>query len=272
MKSYSTTKILKENNLALKEGPVEGIKHQSMLKEDPTKGWIYAVGNVNGNPTLLNKMISQIEGCSLARNDKIVFLGNFISEIGNNKEVINILREYQSVRPDQVVIIRGAREQHMVLSRKSFFTSDLGKNTLKQYTTHNALFHMLARSRFDKADFVNARTWLDTLPCYYKSKKYFFTHSGVNPMKDLGKQEVGGLMFIQDLFYKSDRQYEKVIVHTMPTDHCHFKSHRIGIGQHPTKGKGVLSCYILNDQWPDMESARTPFFGKTIEGMLRVES
>lgn len=242
---------------------------KDLLREDPDKGWIYAVGNINGSLKLLEKMIERIEGSGLAKNDKIVFLGNFISTLGDNKKIIRMLQEYSDLRPEQVVILRGRNEHKMVQSRLNFFQSSFGKNTLNCYRTHTVPYNIIQLGIVNKDAFALDREWLNSLPYYYKSNKYFFAHSGVNPKLTLDKQHVGGLLSIQDPFYESDRRYEKIIVHSTTREKSEFKANRIGIGQGSQK-KCQLSCYVLNDLLPP--NAEPPKnFGKTVEAEIRVE-
>lgn len=237
------------------------------LREDKKDRWIYTIGNINGNADLLLLMLDEIENKRLlAKGDKIVLLGNFISETGNTKRIINILRDYQEARPDQLVVIRGANEQKMLQARISFFKSELGQNALESYRLPKSNFITSWRKeRLDIKKYSEHTNWLASLPCYYSSDKFFFVHSGVNPYKELTKQSIGGFMFIDKIFQESPRTYDKVIVFSHKDKKLLCKTKRIGIGQSakPTD----LVCYILDDK--SLESKPTAM-GKYITDALSV--
>ncbi len=238
------------------------------MRSDPTQRMLFTIGNVNGNAELLLEMIEQIEDCGmLCANDKVVFLGNFISAAGDSAEVIDILRWYQESRPNQVIIIRGEREQKMLCAKKNFFQSELGKGVLRSYLQPIRRHSQTEINFIDTKQFTLDTLWIETLPLYLKTDKYFFVHSGVNPDKDLDKQNLGGFMFIQDPFYKSAKMYNLAIVHTHPGVKVESKPSlgRLSIGQGDGKS---LTCFLCSDRRP---SAAPHTFGKMYEETLTVE-
>jgi serine/threonine protein phosphatase 1 len=235
------------------------------LVPDPNETRIYTIGAINGRDDLLVKMIAEIEQCNLlASNDKIVFLGNFVGKEGSSRTVIDLLKQYQRLRPMHVQILRGASEHKMAQSRINFMRSDLGKEILRSYKTTHMLFPNSETNKLDVKQFMEDTVWIESLPTYYESDKYFFVHSGVNPDKDLDKQSLGGFMFIQEPFYKSVRLFAKKIVHTYAGDRLCVKMNRLGIG-HDTPKK--LSCVVLCDKKP---ANKVEVFGKVIEELMIV--
>jgi serine/threonine protein phosphatase 1 len=214
------------------------------LRVDPSKKLIFTVGNVNGNPSLLTKIIEEIEESQIfCKNDKVVFLGNFIGATGDTRSVIDILKDYQKDRPDQAVVLRGAREQKMLCAKPNFFKSNLGSGVLKSYRRTPAMYNPQKNS-IQIDSFVRDSLWLGTLPMFHQSDRYFFVHAGVNPTKDLDKQNLGGFMFIQDEFYKSGKMYSHMIVHSHKGEKPIYAKNRFGVGQ----GQGkTLSCCVMND-------------------------
>jgi hypothetical protein len=99
------------------------LKPENMLRSDPSKGLLYAVGAINGRCDLLLRMIDQIENCgTFAANDRVVFLGNYIAETGDSEKVLDIIRSYRMLRPKQAIFLRGCNEQFMLRSKINFFT------------------------------------------------------------------------------------------------------------------------------------------------------
>lgn len=221
------------------------------LRADPSQRMLFTIGNINGNVQLLLKMIAEIEECGMfCTNDKVIILGNFIGATGDTQEVIDVLKEYQSQRKGQVVVIRGAREQKMLCAKKNFFQSELGKGVLKSYRKPGSQYRPKECNYIDCRQITADSLWLETLPMYFQSDKYFFVHSGVNPDRDLDKQNLGGFMFIQDNFYKSPRVYDYAVVHTHPGFKSEFKTARVSIGQGDKKS---LTCFMINDRWDQKE-------------------
>lgn len=244
------------------------IRDKSELKEDPSKGWIYAVGHIHGDDAKLVQMISKIEETGLAANDKIIFLGNLIGKQGDSHRTLAILKEYKSLRPDQVQIIRGANEQHFVQSRAPFFSSDVGKSI--SYSYRSGPSHIL-KARFGSPNVLGMledRHWLNTLPCYLQTEKYFFVSSGVSPHMTLAKQPIGCFMFIGQPFYESNVVFDKVVVYSYPAEKQEIKNNRIGIAWNEKE----LSCVVLNDKMSLAGNGSIKTIGKTVEGLLRVAS
>jgi serine/threonine protein phosphatase 1 len=235
------------------------------LKEDPSKKLLFTVGNINGNFQLLIKMIEEIENCGIfCKGDKVVFLGNFIGGKGEDREIIDTLRDYELARPNQCVIIRGANEQRMLTSKKNFFESELGKGVLKSYRQSPPIYQTSVVNDLDIQQFVDDSIWLSTLPSWYKSNKYFFVHAGVNPKRDLEDQNVGGFMFINDEFYSSGKVFSHRIVHTHTGQKLVYAKNRFGIGREEA---GTLRCFVMNDKKiSDTE------FGPSVEEVIRVKA
>jgi len=214
------------------------------LASDPSRQLIWTVGNINGNYLLLMKLIEEIEESQIfCKNDKVVFLGDFIGASGDSQSVIDVLKDYQKDRKDQAIILRGAREQKMLCAKPNFFKSNLGKGILRSYRRAGSIYQPKIND-LQVESYIKDTMWLGTLPMYYQSNKYFFVHSGVNPEKDLDKQNLGGFMFIQDEFYKSGKVYNQMIIHSHKDSKPIYARNRFGIGQGHAK---TLACYVLND-------------------------
>lgn len=244
------------------------VQDSCLLREDKSKSLIYTIGNINGDLGLLQETIESIEESTLlASNDKIVFLGNFISAKGDSSEVISLLKEYQEARPDQVVIIRGANEQRMIQSKRNFYQSELGKAVLKCYRIPVSMYTQLYKNRLDIKRYMEHVSWLSELPMCFQSEKFFFVHAGVDPEKDLQKQMMGGFMFISNDFYKSQKMFSHLVVHSVPEGKSCIKQNRIGIGCADELG---LRCFVLNDKKSQLPSVVEPW-GKIVEETMLIK-
>lgn len=206
------------------------------LREDPTESKIWAISPINGDLEKLEKIITAIETSHLlAENDVIVFLGNFLGDSIMNKEVADTLFAYQALREDQVIILRGSVEQRFLNSKKSFYETEEGKMLLESYrvTKNSSMPFVVAANEIvlDVDTLVSTRQWINELPCYYVSEKYFFAHSGVNGKKPLYKQEPQSLMFIkEETFLEGKAVYDRMVVHTHQSNKLLKKNNRIALG------------------------------------------
>jgi serine/threonine protein phosphatase 1 len=236
------------------------------LKPDPSKGLLYAIGQINGRSDLLLKMIDQIENYgTFAANDRVIFLGNYIAETGDNERVLDIIRSYQRVRPQQVIILRGEKEQYMLRAKMNFYTSPLGRNTLSNYRRQQTQYNQPPLNELRITKFINDQNFLESMPVYYRSEKYFFVHGGVDPDRELENQNINGFMFCRDALVKSDKKFSHLIIHSTNGSKPEIKGNRIGISA--GCDSKTLSCVVLNDKRPD---TKPEAFGKIIEDIFSV--
>lgn len=240
----NTQNYIKVNDMDLKD-----IVDAKELRVDKEGSRIWTVSAINGNLQRLKDVVEEIEtSMMLAKNDRVVFLGNVIGEDSfENREVLDYIYEYFAKREEQVILIRGRNEERMVTSRKSFYQTPLGKNTISSYrVTKHKPFVAARHNEIDTKAFVNDRQWLDTWPCYFKTSKYYFVHSGVNPHMSLDKQYPQSAMWIDDIFYATDKKYEKLIVHFVNKDKSDIRVNRIGVASNPNS----VTIMLLNDFTP----------------------
>lgn len=215
------------------------IKNQSDLRTDPTGSRIFVVSSLNGSLDLLQRIVQEIETCgTLAANDKIVFLGNYLSKKDSSRNVLDYLRAYRTRRWDQVIFLKGENEQRYVNGKKSFFSSDLGKSVINSYREP---------SKLDVVNLSIDRRLIKTMPSSFSSNSFYFVHAGVNPHQPLDKQDQNSLMFIRDLFYESSRVFDKIVVHGFESEKAHLAKNRIGVGS----TDNAVSCMVLNDSLKD---------------------
>ena len=219
------------------------LAEQKDMRRDLTgKRSIYVVGSLNGSVDLLTRIIEEIEySGTFARDDKIVFMGNFIG-VGDTEGVIDTLKDYQSKRPGQAIILRGPNEQRMAGLRRSFYLTPFGRRTLHSYSTRPSLYVGACRSLHVGA-FVKDAQWLDTLPYAYRTKKYFITHAGIDPEVPLDKQCIPKLLYQHEAILKNTKPLSHTIIHSHPFKNDYGQS-RIGIGSATSK---VVHAIQLDD-------------------------
>lgn len=230
---------------------IDRLKAASTLTEDPNGPRIFAVGPILGRKDLLDLMIETIENVGpLARNDKIVFLGNFIGSgpEADNRGVIHTLFHYEQERKEQCYIVRGKNEEAFVMSDKNLFSNPLGKNLIEAYTDARRYQHSHVEYRdMDVKEFLIARDWLDLLPYYLETKRYYLMHGGVDPDKKWEEQILKGLLYRGLMFSQKEPEYKKVVVHTqyeLSNLKVDVKDNRVAI---PSSTKNELYCAVLRD-------------------------
>lgn len=204
-----------------------------VLPSDPSGTRLWVVSSIDGNLDKIEESILEIETHrNFCENDKVIFMGNFLGNGLDNKEIISLLKEYQKSRPKQVIILRGAEEHKLIRSKKSFFTDALGFNTLHSYKEKDK-----NKLRLNLTKFIEDRTWLSTLPSIYYTNRFCFVHSGVVVGTPLEKQNPLTTMFLFDAkFLQENIKFSKVIVHVGNSNE--YKSNRISVN------RGII---VLND-------------------------
>lgn len=216
------------------------------LREDPSESKIFTVGSLKGNLNQLQNVITEIETCNyFAENDRIVFLGDFLGEGEDNREIINTLYEYQELRSDQVVILKGAVEQRFIISKKTFFETKVGKATLDSYReTVIPPFVKAPKESLNASELADNRGWVESLPSFFVSERYYFVHGGVDGTRPLDKQDSQTIMFIKERsFIEGETNYERLVVHSHIGKKVEKKKNRISL---PYNSEDTLIA-ILND-------------------------
>ena len=101
------------------------------LVDDKEGGNIHVISDIHGNRGLLRGALQHVEDFPLAKNDKVIIMGNFLGENGNTKDIIALLRCYQALRKDQLVVLKGQTEYELLLTKKKFFASKQGLKIIK---------------------------------------------------------------------------------------------------------------------------------------------
>lgn len=226
---------------------------------DATKSLIFAVGDIHGDIKALGKLIHKIHTFPMALNDSVVFTGNLIGEGTQSRGVLQYLKGYQKERrgtPQKVIILRGPNEHRMMKSKRGFMTSKEGRLILESYreplqheekTGHRGSLNI---NRYSKD-----REWLLQLPAHYSTENLFFSPSGVDPAKELNKQNRGSLTFIKHPFYSSTKEFGKTIVHgNRPSDKVTVSKNRVNLDS--SRGAN-LSCVVFNSKTGEVEEVIT---------------
>ena len=205
---------------------------------------IYAVGDIHGRYDLLNQLLLRIKDDVKQRpvgRSKIVFLGDYIDRGPDPCATLSKVMRLVSSNWPNVIALLGNHEEMLLqvcAGREQFLSMWLkfgGLTTLTSFgLDHEQLLALgaeVAGKRVREALGPGVLDWLETLPLYHQSGKYFFCHAGIRPGIPLGLQSKRDLLWIRDDFLNGDLSgYTHTIVHGHSEQmEATIGEHRIGV-------------------------------------------
>jgi serine/threonine protein phosphatase 1 len=209
-----------------------------------------AVGDIHGMAEKLERLLGKIEAwLSSAGDDSVqfIFLGDYVDRGPDSKGVVEKVRAMQR---DGAICLRGNHEQLMidatlsVIGERNFLRNG-GEGTLRSFGS--------------AAAFVEAQTWMTTLPTSYDDGLRHYVHAGVRPGVPLDRQDDQTRLWIREEFLYFQGIFPRYIVHghtptilTNPDQHTpEIRDNRCNVDTGAGAG-GALSAAIFD------ESRRTP--------------
>lgn len=164
---------------------------------------IYVMSDIHGYIDLLKERVGQILP-RLRKEDKIIFLGDYIDVGTQSRQTLEFLRSLQSEYPENVIVLKGNHEQWFldsILDRgwDDWFMSDEGMATSRTFMTEEQLaecrsklsnggrsaYYTYMRNRI-RDNYPDLLKWTDALPLYYETETQIFVHAGVD--EDAGER------------------------------------------------------------------------------------
>ena len=170
---------------------------------------IYAFGDIHGE---FLKLKSLMEKVLPQKDDKLIFLGDYIDRGKKSFEVIDYLvslsKEYDCV------FLRGNHEDYFLNYMRgvdeNYYIGIGGANkTFKSYRKYgyNLKVHNHLRRRFPKEQ----ATFLQKLKYYYETEDYIFVHAGVDPEKGVENTDKDDMLW--DISFSSKPYEGKIVVY-----------------------------------------------------------
>jgi hypothetical protein len=231
------------------------------LREDIEKECIFVIPDTNGEfgmVTTLLDMITSGKHYPLAKNDTVIFLGQYMGR--KTKSVIEKIREFQEKMECDVVCLTGPDDFRFMKGREQFYSSELGQQVVNSYREDypNNPKHF-NQNAVDVSQIMKDRNWLASLHSFYITDKMLFCYGGIDPNKALNNQNVGALMFnscnekISKAFQTHMDEFERIVVHSgFPTKAKPFikkadtgKLNRINVNT-DSPNTGYLACSVLD--------------------------
>ena len=220
---------------------------------------IYAIGDIHGGLTLLEKLMDVILAHEVLSPKKenlyLVFLGDYIDRGEHSKQVIDYLTT--KLPPQFETIFLKGNHEDMMLNAIDFESRTIyrdfehwfyngGQNTISSYGVPIAHdFNELAED-FYQALSETHLAFFKNLPVKFELGHYFFCHAGIRPDRPLKDQTQKELLWIRDLFLNFTQDHEKIIVHGHTPEIAEHHGNRIGIDSGSVMS-GKLTAVCLED-------------------------
>jgi len=165
----------------------------------------FIIGDIHGHFSKLAELIQKISR-DLVDEDTLIFLGDYIDRGEYSYEVIEFLLTLK--KRHRVIFLKGNHEAMFLdyLSGKtdgSMYLLNGGKNTVKSYRKHcGSLTVPPHHMEFFK-----------NLKYYYEGEDFIAVHAGLHPLrKSIKEQREYDMMWIRDIFYHADNEWEKTVI------------------------------------------------------------
>ena len=209
---------------------------------------IYVIGDIHGcpkEPEIMLKYLEEQEG--LTQEDLVIFLGDYIDRGPDSKAVIEIILDFKNKFPN-TRFLKGNHED-MMLDFLGFggnlgqaFLYNGGLETIQSYgisvfSPSSEMAQTLPKEHFKFFCELESAVIVD---------KFLCVHAGLNPLKDIEKQQDDEILWIRDEFLNNIHAFEKTVVfgHTPHQEVFEHPPYKIGIDTGLVFGN-KLSCVEL---------------------------
>jgi len=229
---------------------------------------IFAIGDIHGclnELTLLHKKILTHDKFN-AKEDLLVYLGDYIDRGLNSKHVIDQIIKIKNTQI-KTVMLMGNHEEMMIdflFNKNNNIKNWLNfgaDQTFRSYDIEivefikdgfeDSVIQKLRASLLDKMDNSHIN-FFNNLELTFSIQKYLFVHAGIDPKKKLIDQNKKDYLWSRSIdFFNKDFKSEKIIVHghTPEKDYVNFP-YRINIDT-GCYFSDKLSSVCLNDENDD---------------------
>lgn len=200
---------------------------------------LIAIGDIHGEVEKLNSLIDRLD---LQKQDKVIFLGDYIDRGLNSKAVIERILDLS--KKIECVFLKGNHEDMLLKTKITQSQDDIehwllsgGISTYDNYGDYPAIFNTHGK-------------FLDSLKLYHIEQNYMFVHAGINPKKELSEQTKDDLLWIREEFLDNSHNlpYKIIFGHT-PFREPLILDDKIGIDTGCGKEKDLpLTAFICDSE------------------------
>ncbi len=171
---------------------------------------LIAVGDIHGHYFPLRRLLDKI---SPTKQDKFVFIGDYIDRGPHSKQVIEYLINFE--QKYDALFLRGNHEDMLLAyicedpeaQYGDSYLMNAGDTTAYSYTgQENSLSELKQYLPIHHLNFIK-RTRL-----YYETDRYIFVHAGIYPNVPMEHQKREDLLWIREPFFYSPTGLDKIVV------------------------------------------------------------
>jgi len=200
-----------------------------------SRGRLLAIGDIHG---CLGSLEMLLDIVSPTKDDRLVFLGDYIDRGPDGKGVLDFLLALAQTSP-QTIFLKGNHEA-------MFLDFLAGRNELLYLANGGAATLASYRDGGEIRIPPSHLAFLRDLPLYHDTGRFLFVHAGLRPGIPLKGQKEADLLWIRDEFLDSDYDWGRTVVfgHT-PLPHPLLTPTRIGLDTGAAYGRQLTCCDVL---------------------------
>lgn len=183
------------------------------------------VGDIHGCYSELKILIEELKakGKYNHKQDRLIFLGDYIDRGDDSREVIKYVRELE--RENKNVIALMGNHEDMLLE---YFDNGSRSWLYNGYQTTIDSY-----KGYDE-EFLDDIYWMNNLPLYFEDDNFIYVHAGINKSLPTEKQSKDTLLWIREAFYRNKKRNKKTVIfgHT-PTELMVNRKHTDSIYDKP---------------------------------------
>lgn len=184
----------------------------------------FVIGDVHGNYEELMDLLDKIN--PNLRQDKLIYLGDYIDRGPQSYKVIRFLIDLQNnYGKEHVVLLRGNHEDMAI--------ENIEHGSIDCFNGYDITFMDFIKNN-DSIE--NYYEFFKGLPLYYEDESFIYVHGGIKPGIAMEKQDDYDLLWIREEFFESSLTFIKPVIfgHTstnniIGTFSPFIKKDRIGI-------------------------------------------
>jgi serine/threonine protein phosphatase 1 len=211
-------------------------------------GRFFVIGDIHACPQELEDLIT---ACALEREDRLVFLGDYIDRGSGAREVVDFLLDLQADRVCTLTFLKGNHED-MLLAFLGYpghfgesFLVNGGIATLKSYGLSGEILGQHAALHFPSQHLA----FFQQLDRHIAVDDILCVHAGVDPLRSLEQQDEESLFWIRQEFitHPHPLPYTVLFGHTPQREVLLDLPYKVGLDTGLVYG-GKLSCLEVTEK------------------------
>lgn len=160
----------------------------------------FVIGDVHGHYKELKDLLNKINPDF--KQDKLIFLGDYIDRGPQSYKVIRLLIELQNnYGKDHVVLLRGNHEDMAM--------DNIIHDKIDFYNGYDITYRDFIRN---KDSIENYYEFFKALPLSYEDESFIYVHGGIRPGVAMEKQDEQDLLRIREEFYRLSLKFIKPVI------------------------------------------------------------